>query len=103
MSVNEIVNGNSDFKGLIHYVRLYLDTLDNYTDQDRKDVEKYLQLFVLRASGKLMTPATWTRKFVTQHKEYKMNSVVNERINYDLMCKLLKVANGEEDCPEMLP
>lgn len=97
------MNGNSDFKGLIYYVKLYLSQLENCTDQDRKDVEKYLLLFELRASGRLMTPATWIRKFVTQHKEYKMDSVVNETINYDLLLKLSKIANGDEQCPEMLP
>ncbi len=97
------MNGNSDFKGLIYYVKLYLSQLENCTDQDRKDVEKYLHLFELRASGRLMTPATWIRNFVTQHKEYKMDSVVNEIINYDLMLKLSKIANGDEQCPEMLP
>jgi glutamate--cysteine ligase catalytic subunit len=36
-------------------------------------------------TGSLQTPATWIRNFVRSHPAYKFDSVVNEKINYDLM------------------
>ena len=44
----------------------------------------YLELVSQRASGKLMSTASWIRKFVREHPEYKKDSVVLQRINYDV-------------------
>lgn len=35
--------------------------------------------------GTLSTPATWIRKFVASHPDYKKDSVVSQVINYDLL------------------
>ncbi len=32
-----------------------------------------------------MTPATWIRDFIRSHPDYKHDSVVSQRINYDLL------------------
>lgn len=36
-------------------------------------------------TGTLLTPATWIRKFVQSHPEYRKDSVVSQVINYDLL------------------
>lgn len=38
-------------------------------------VTNYLDFIVARASGELMSPATWMRKFVQAHPDYKGDSV----------------------------
>ena len=53
-------------------------------------------------AGELMTNAAWIRKFVLNHPDYKQDSIVSERINYDLICKIMRLTHGEDDAPELL-
>ena len=48
-----------------------------------------------------MTTASWMRQFVTNHPEYKHDSVVNDKINYDLMSKIRDLSEGKCTCPEL--
>jgi glutamate--cysteine ligase catalytic subunit len=87
MTINEIMNGKTDdenFIGLIKMIKIYLDTI-NISKETRKIVENYLNFLSKRASGELITPATWIRNFVQNHPEYKQDSIVTPKINYDLM------------------
>jgi len=112
MTIDGIMNGSGEFVGLIPLINSYLDTV-NVDVVTRCELAGYLTLVSKRASGELQTGATWIREFVRAHPEYKKDSVVNERINYDLMraveklgCdgyleglgeKLLGVCKGEAD------
>lgn len=71
-----------------------------------------------------MTTAHWIREFVTKHPDYKYveifpfffcmfnylqfkkqnrgDSVVSERINYDLLTKMDSIQNGTIECPSLL-
>lgn len=55
----------------------------------------------LSSIGELMTTARWMREFVRNHPDYKKDSVVNERICYDLMCTCDRIGKGQEPCPEL--
>ena len=55
-----------------------------------------------KATGQLMTTASWIRKFVTEHPDYKQDSVVSESIAYDLMIACKQIGEGERPCPELL-
>ena len=48
-----------------------------------------------------MTTASWMRKFITEHPDYKSDSVVSEKITYDLFCQMDRMASGEEPVPEL--
>ena len=48
-----------------------------------------------------MTAATWMRKFITEHPDYKSDSVVSEKITYDLFCLMDRITSGEEESPEL--
>lgn len=104
MSVNEIINGSSSsgFPGMIPLVRQYLSHMQ--MSQDTKcTIDRYIELIGKRASGELMTAATWMRKFVMSHPAYKKDSVVNDEINYDLMWRVQLISSGEVECLELLP
>ena len=45
-------------------------------------------------AGELMTTARWMREFVTKHPDYKHDSVVTEKINYDLISLCDKITRG---------
>lgn len=71
MTIDEIINGNgSTFFGLIPLIMRYLSTL-NVDSNTLCTIQRYLILVQQRASGNLMTPATWIRKEIINHPEYK--------------------------------
>lgn len=86
MSINEIINGQprGGFPGLIPLVESYLDGM-NVDVETRCELARYLGLIRGRASGELWTAAKWIREYVRGHREYKLDSVVNEEICYDLV------------------
>lgn len=49
-----------------------------------------------------MTAARWTREFVMKHPDYKHDSIVTEKINYDLIKACIKITDGEMRCPDLL-
>ncbi|XP_024943932.1 glutamate--cysteine ligase catalytic subunit isoform X2 [Cephus cinctus] len=101
-TVNEVINGKDGvFPGLIPLVNSYLASMD--VDADTHcTVQRYLKLIQRRAAGELLTTAAWLRKEVTTHPEYKKDSIITERINYDLLKKIHNIEIGEQSCPDLL-
>ena len=52
--------------------------------------------------GELLTTAGWIRKFVTTHPDYKKDSVVSEKISYDLYKAMKRISDGTLTCPELM-
>jgi glutamate--cysteine ligase catalytic subunit len=94
MTANEIINGSSQFPGLVPLLKQYLLTVD-VDAVVHCAINQYLNLISGRASGSSTTTAQWIRQFVQKHPQYKQDSVVNERINYDLIKTLSKISKGE--------
>ena len=70
---------DQDTTGLIPLVFVYLD----YSDCDANSMAcliQHLDLIQKRATGEIMTAATWKRDFIRNHKDYKGDSVVNDEI-----------------------
>lgn len=65
-------------------MEVYLDTLDVDAETQKK-LRSYLDLVRKRSNGTLKTAASWIRDFVRSHPAYKLDSVVSQEINYDLM------------------
>lgn len=96
MSVDEIINGRPDgtFPGLVPLVESYLDGV-NVDVQTRCELDTYLRLVSMRASGKLVTTARWIRDFVAAHPAYNQDSVVGEEIQKDLIGAVLAIGECE--------
>lgn len=78
MTMSEIMGGKGDyFPGLIPLVRAYLDHI-NADSITMKRVSQYLNFIEKRASGELITPATWMRNFIRNHPDYKGDSVLSD-------------------------
>lgn len=70
MTIDQIINGNGTFPGLVPLINSYLSSMD--VDADTHcTIQQYLRLIQRRASGKLTTTATWIRNEVLSHPEYK--------------------------------
>lgn len=52
--------------------------------------------------GKLSTCARWTRDFVTNHPEYKHDSVVSDSIAYDLLHRMTEISHGNVHEPSLI-
>ncbi|PFX25482.1 Glutamate--cysteine ligase catalytic subunit [Stylophora pistillata] len=51
--------------------------------------------------SELLTTAQWMRRFVESHTDYKRDSIVSERICYDLLRKIDLIGQGEAKAPEL--
>ncbi|CAG4923557.1 unnamed protein product [Colias eurytheme] len=102
MTINEIVNGKDGvFPGLVPLIESYLSGMD--VDADTHcSVQQYLKLIQRRAAGEISTMATWMREFVTQHPAYQKDSVVSEKINYDLLKTAHGIQTGSIPAPTLL-
>uniref|UniRef100_A0A9J8BDW1 Glutamate--cysteine ligase n=1 Tax=Cyprinus carpio carpio TaxID=630221 RepID=A0A9J8BDW1_CYPCA len=102
MSIDTIINGKEGvFHGLIPMLNCYLENMEVDVDT-RCTILNYLKLIKKRASGELMTMAKWMREFVAKHPQYKQDSVITDKINYDLLHKCDRIAKGVEKCPELI-
>ena len=101
MTIDEIINGQTDFgssdgcfPGLIPLVESYLNSV-NVDVETRCELTRYLDLIRKRASGHLWTGAKWIRHFVRGHRAYNSDSVVSEEICYDLLEAVKEITKYE--------
>ncbi len=87
-------DNENEFPGLIPLVESYLDSM-NIDVSTRCELNRYLELIRLRASGELWTPARWIRQYVRTHEKYKGDSVVNEDVEWDLVRSVERIGCGE--------
>ncbi|KRF80633.1 uncharacterized protein Dvir_GJ16625 [Drosophila virilis] len=102
LTINEIFNGKPGvFPGLVPLIRSYLQSMEVDTDT-HCTIEQYLRFIQKRAAGELITTATWIREQVLSHPDYKKDSVVSERINYDLLKCIQRIQEGKHVEPALL-
>ena len=102
MTIEEIFNGKGNYyPGLIPLVQAYLEHI-RCAPQVQAQVQKYLDLVEARAAGQLPTAATWIRNFVTNHPEYRQDSVVSDEIAFDLMQACRDIGSGHRPAEELL-
>jgi len=90
-----------EFPGLIPLVRGYIDAIKIDT-KTRNRLFIYLDFVAERAAGKLCTTASFIRRFIVNHADYRRDSVVSESITKDLIDKCHKITIGEDAAPELL-
>lgn len=102
MTVAEIMTGRGTyFPGLIPLCYAYLEHI-GCDSASMTRIDEYLQLVKKRATGELPTAASWMRKFVQEHKDYKQDSVVSQEIAFDLLQACNEIGLGRRACPELL-
>lgn len=100
LTCDELLNGQKDrgpdaFPGLATIVRCYLDSTDVQM-QTKCQLLKYVDLVSQRAAGTIPTAATWIREYCRKHPEYKHDSRIPPRVNYDLLRKLRDITIGDD-------
>ncbi|XP_017870758.1 PREDICTED: glutamate--cysteine ligase [Drosophila arizonae] len=102
LTINEIFNGKPGvFPGLVPLIRSYLQSMEVDTDT-HCTIEQYLRFIQKRAAGELITTATWIREQVLSHPDYKKDSIVSDRINYDLLKSIQRIQEGKHVEPALL-
>jgi glutamate--cysteine ligase catalytic subunit len=88
LSASELICGKPDiFEGLSSIVRRYLTDM-SVESGIRSQLERYISFVEKRATGEAPTPAKVVRDFVLLHPQYANDSVVTEKITYDLVLTL---------------
>lgn len=71
MTIDQIINGKGSFPGLVPLIHSYLSSMD--VDADTHcTIQQYLRLIQRRASGEVLTMASWIRQEVLSHPDYKL-------------------------------
>lgn len=83
-------------------VYAYLHSL-NVDIETKCELKKYLQFIKDRASGRYITFATWIRNFMRSHPDYKHDSVVTSRMNYDFVLAADELERGVRVDDTFLP
>lgn len=103
MSMDEIMHGKKSgpFPGLMNLVMAYVDEA-SAEEVVKEQIRKYLALVSARASGKLMTTATYIRRFIHDHPAYQHDSLISSELNYDLVCRVREIEMGKYKAEELL-
>lgn len=101
LTINEIMNGSAEFKGIIPLMNVYLASAA-IEQNTRTVISTYLSFISKRAAGELLTPASWIRQFVTNHPHYNQDSIITEEINYDLVQACKEITAGTRHEPSLL-
>ena len=104
MTIRDILMGKQvaggRFPGLVPLIYAYLDIIECDISV-RMKIETYCDFLGMRASGKLLTTASWMRNFVLNHPLYNHDSVVTDEIAYDLLIKCKDLVSGKTVAPEL--
>ena len=103
MSIAEIMTGkpSSSYPGLIPLVRTYLDMI--HCDPTTLGVvNRYLDLLAQRATGQLLTAASWLRKFVEVHPDYQHDSQLRQSVVADLMRAIEQIQSGKIEVVQLM-
>jgi glutamate--cysteine ligase catalytic subunit len=101
LTIHEILSGTDDFIGLIPVCKNYLDGI-TCNLQTRSTLNRYLEFIAQRAEGKLLTPATLMRRFVSLHPSYEQDGRVPEAAAHDFLVAASEIGLGRVSCPQLL-
>ena len=102
MTIAEIMLGKpaSSYPGLIPLVRTYLDMI-HCDPQTLAVVNRYLDLLGQRATGQLLTAASWLRKFVDVHPDYRHDSQLRQPVVADLIRTIEQIQSGKIEVTQL--
>ena len=89
MSIDAIVNGDNNFVGLMGLVSKFLKT-QKMSQVTQKKVQGYMNHISSIASAKVPTTAQRMRNFVKSHEDYKKDSKISGKINFDMVKSIWK-------------
>lgn len=101
MTINQIINGDETFPGVIPLIHSYLSDMD-VDATTHCTIQRYLEFIERHESGELITMATWIRQEIVNHPDYKKYIVVSDQINYDILKKAEEIQDGTRKCSELL-
>jgi glutamate--cysteine ligase catalytic subunit len=101
--VHEILTGKPEigFKGIYPLIEEFMAD-KGYKKDEVCQVRTYMQFLLERATGEVKTGARYIRDFVFNHPEYKQDSVVGNKIAYDLMSSIVNMSKCPEERAKLL-
>jgi len=101
MTMNEIFHGKGKFPGTQSYLYKVIEKLD-VTEEVRAQIKTYIDFVGDRASGKLLNSAEYIRNFVQEHPDYKHDSAISHKLNYDIIKRVHQIEKGQLAPKELL-
>lgn len=99
LTTNEIFNGSAEHEwlGYIPMVKQFIAEDYGKEGSTNERLNDYLTLISGRASGEIKTIARVLRELVMDHPEYQNDSIINDKINYDICNFAQQVSSANKD------
>jgi len=96
MTISEILEGDSEFGnlGLIPIIQEYMK-MNKFSEEDLSFYNTMIEFLCKRARGEIKTGARFMRDLVLNHPEYEKDSVVGDKICYDLVKETTLIGMGK--------
>ncbi len=90
MTVAEILEGKPDkeYPGLYPLIEQWMAKQSETKPKEKERIRRFMAFLLGRAKGKYRSGAKYIRDFVQRHPDYAHDSIITERISYDLLCHL---------------
>jgi len=87
MTIAEILGGKPEigYHGIFPLLLELINEDKKSTELEKELTKGYLQFLLARAKGIYRTGAQYIRDYVRNHPKYEYDSIINEKINYDLL------------------
>ncbi|ETN36946.1 uncharacterized protein HMPREF1541_07933 [Cyphellophora europaea CBS 101466] len=90
LTANEIICGKQGgFEGLMKLLSRG-EASQHFSTEQWAQIEIYLRLVMQRTTGAAPTTAAWIRSLIDKHEAYKQDSVVPDRVVYDLVQECIR-------------
>lgn len=73
-----------------------------FNKEEASNIRMYLTFLLERAKGEIQTGAKFIRDFVLNHPEYQHDSIVTNKIAFDLMSSIINMNNSAEERAKLL-
>ena len=101
--IHEILAGKEsiNFKGIYPLIEEFMQD-KNYNKEQVGEIRTFMNFLMERAKGEIITGARYMRDFVLNHPAYEKDSVVSNKISYDLMSSIVNMNNDPEERAKLL-
>lgn len=96
--IHEILEGKESikFKGVYPLIEEYMEN-KKYEKEVVEEVRSYLNFLLMRAKGQIKTGARIIRDFVMSHPDYKQDSIITNKIAFDLVSYIMNINMNKEE------
>lgn len=101
--IHEILEGKQsiNFKGIMPLIEEFMAE-KKYSKDQVGQIRMFLSFVMERAKGEIITGAKYMRDFILNHPAYENDSIVSNKVAFDLMSSIVNMNNDPEERAKLL-